>query len=303
VSAGPQQAPRLEQDPGRVLFDAPGPAARRRIRIATVVVLVLTVALLAAAVAAFASHGQLAGRKWLPFRVSQIWTVLLLPGLVNTLKVTAVGTVLTLPLGGLVALGWLSRTPWVRVPARCYVEVFRSLPVLLLLYVFQLGLPRAGLTLPVFWQLTTPIVISSTAYVAALVRAGVQGLDRGQTEAAMSIGLRYWPSMRLVILPQVLRRLLPALITEVVAILIATTLGYAVSYTELLHNAQTVGQLYQVPVQAYLVVAAIYIALNGVLSQLATRVQRRQGIAVRTAAGPNDLVTGPVGTAAVTATH
>jgi glutamate transport system permease protein len=263
-------------DAARVLFDPPGPRGRMRIRITTVVVLVVLAGLLVAAVFAFAAHGQLASRKWLPFRVPQIWTVLLLPGLLNTLKVTVVAAVLTLPLGGLVALARLARNPVTSGLARAYIEVFRSLPVLLLLYVFQLGLPRAGLTLPIFWQLTVPIVISATAYVAALVGAGVQALDRGQSEAALSIGLTYWQSMRLVILPQVLRRLLPALITEVVAILIATTLGYAVSYTELLHNAQTVGQLYQVPVQAYLVTAVIYITINGSLSQLATRLQRRQ---------------------------
>jgi glutamate transport system permease protein len=263
-------------DAGRVLFDVPGPRARRRAQIATVVVLVAAAALLVGAVLAFAAHGQLASGKWLPFRVPQIWTNLLLPGLFNTLKVTVVATVLTLPLGGLVALGRLARSVWIRALARGYVELFRSLPVLLLLYVFQLGLPRIGINLPIFWQLTIPIVMSATAYVAALIRAGVLALDRGQSEAALSIGFTYWQSMRLVILPQVLRRLLPALITEVVAILIATTLGYAVSYTELLHNAQTVGQLYQVPVQAYLVAAVIYIAINGSLSQLATRVQRRQ---------------------------
>jgi glutamate transport system permease protein len=284
-------------DPGRVLFDAPGPRGRRRIQITTVVVLVVVAGLLVGAVLAFAAHGQLAGAKWLPFRVPQIWTVLLLPGLLNTLKVTVVATVLTLPLGGLVALARLARNPWTRGLARVYVEIFRSLPVLLLLYVFQLGLPRAGINLDVFWQLTVPIVLSATAYVATLVRAGVLALDRGQSEAAMSIGLTYWKSMRLVILPQVLRQLLPALITEVVAILIATTLGYAVSYTELLHNSQTVGQSYQVPVQAYLVVAAIYILINGTLSQLATRVQRRQQ---RTAA-PGTVTPAAGGTVATTA--
>jgi glutamate transport system permease protein len=289
-------------DAGRVLFDAPGPRARRRVRIATVVVLVVLAGLLVGAVLAFAAHGQLANQKWLPFRVPQIWTNLLLPGLLDTLKVTVVATVLTLPLGGLVALARLTRNPVTRGLARVYIELFRSLPVLLLLYVFQLGLPRAGLTLSVFWQLTIPIVLSATAYVATLVRAGVLALDTGQSEAALSIGLTYWQSMRLVILPQVLRRLLPALITEVVAILIATTLGYAVSYTELLHNAQTVGQLYQVPVQAYLVVAVIYIAINGSLSQLATRVQRRQE---RTAtAGPvAPIGGGPVETTAALATR
>lgn len=263
-------------DPTRVLFDVPGPRARRRIRILAVVAAVVILALLALAVRQFAAHGQFDSRKWLPFEVGVIWTRFLLSGLLNSIKVTVLATIFTLPLGALVALGRLSRTRAVSWLARGYIELFRSLPVLLLLYVFQLGLPRAGITLPVFWQLTIPIAISAIAYVAALVGAGVAALDRGQSEAAMSIGLRYWSMMRLVVLPQVVRRLVPALVTEVVAIFIATTLGYAVSYTELLHNAQTIGQYYQVPVQAYLVVAAIYIAVNGSLSLLASRLQRRQ---------------------------
>lgn len=270
----------------RILFDAPGPRGRARIRIATVIVAVVVLGLLALAVVEFSSHGQLASRKWLPFRVSQIWTKFLLPGLGSTLVVTAVATAFALPLGIGVALARLSRTGAVAVLARGYIELFRSLPVLLLLYVFQLGLPRAGITLPVFWQLTIPIVISSVAYTAALVGAGVRSLERGQFEAAESIGLRYWQMMRLVVLPQVIRRLLPALITEVVAILIATTLGYAVSFTELLHNAQTIGQFYQVPVQAYLVVAVIYIVVNGVLSRVATLVQSRQAGSRRVTVDP-----------------
>ena len=263
-------------DVSRVLFDVPGPRARRRVRIATAVVSIIVLAGLALAVWQFDKHGQLASQKWLPFRVAPIWTKFLLPGLANSLKVTAVATVMALPLGVLVALARLSRALPIVIVGRAYIELFRSLPVLLLLYVFQLGLPRGGVNLPIFWQLTFPIVISAVAYVGALVGAGVAALDRGQTEAALSIGLRYWQMMRLVVLPQVLRRLLPALITEVVAIFIATTLGYAVSYTELLHNAQTIGQFYQVPVQAYLVVAAIYIAINSTLSFTATRLQRRQ---------------------------
>jgi glutamate transport system permease protein len=263
-------------DATRVLFDVPGPRARRRIRLAAVVVSLVVLGLLALAVWQFEQHGQLTGQKWLPFRVAPIWTKFLLSGLANSLKVTVLAVALALPAGALVALARLSRTLPVALLGRAYIELFRSLPVLLLLYVFQLGLPRAGINLPVFWQLTIPISISATAYVAALVGAGVASLDRGQSEAAMTIGLRYWQSMRLVILPQVVRRLLPALVTEVVAIFIATTLGYAVSYTELLHNAQTIGQFYSVPVQAYLVVAVIYIAVNGTLSLFASRLQRWQ---------------------------
>ena len=275
-------------DLDRVLFDPPGPRARARIRVATVVVAVVVAAVVVLAVVQFGRSGQLAREQWLPFRVRQIWTTFLLPGLGASLLVTLVATVLALPLGGLVALGRLSRTAPVRWLSRTYIELFRSLPVLLLLYVFQLGLPLLGVVLPIFWQLTVPIVLSAVAYLAALVGAGVQSLDRGQTEAALSIGLRHWSMMRLVVLPQVVRRIAPALVTEVVAIFIATTLGYAVSYTELLHNAQVVGQFYQVPVQAYLVVAVVYVAVNATLSRVATALQRRQaggpGLAGRTPA-------------------
>lgn len=273
-------------DIDRVLFDVPGPRGRARIRVATVVVAVVVVAVVVLAVVQFGRSGQLDRSQWLPFRVRQIWTTFLLPGLGSSLLVTLVATVLAVPLGALVALGRISRLTPVRWLARGYVELFRSLPVLLLLYVFQLGLPAVGLVLPIFWQLTVPIVISAVAYLAALIAAGVQSLDRGQREAAMSIGLRYWPMMRLVVLPQVVRRLTPALITEVVAIFIATTLGYAVSYTELLHNAQVVGQFYQVPVQAYLTVAVLYIAVNGVLSRAATVIQQRQSGSRRAGVDP-----------------
>ena len=262
-------------DDSRILFDAPGPRGRRRILIATVVSVLLMAALLALAVRQFGVHGQLAENRW---RMFAEWPYqrFLLTGLVKTLQAAAVCTVLALPLGAVFALARLARTRLVRWPATVFIEVFRSVPALLLVYVFLLGLPRFGLTLPVFWQLVVPIVISGTATVAELFRAGVLSMDRGQFEAAYSIGLGYWAAMRLVILPQVVRRMVPVLVTQVVALLKDTTLGYVVSYSELLNSGRTLAQYTQALVQTYLVVAVIYVVVNGLLSRLATYLEQRQ---------------------------
>jgi glutamate transport system permease protein len=262
-------------DDSRVLFDLPGPRSRRRIRIATVVSVLILAALVALAVRQFGSNGQLAANKWQMF-AQWPYQRFLLRGLAKTVEAAAVCTVLALPLGALLALARLARTPVLRWPAAVFTEVFRSIPVLLLVYIFLLGLPRAGLTLPVFWQLVVPIVISGTATVAELFRAGVLSMDRGQFEAAYSVGLGYWTAMRLVILPQVVRRMVPVLVTQVISLVKDTTLGYVVSYSELLNSGKTLAQYTQALVQTYLVVAVIYVVVNGLLSRLAALLEQRQ---------------------------
>jgi glutamate transport system permease protein len=262
-------------DDTRVLFDLPGPRSRRRILLATVVSVLVMAALVALALRQFGIHGQLAADKW---RMFTQWPYqrFLLHGLANSVQAAAVCTVLALPLGALLALARLARTRLLRWPAAVFTEVFRSVPVLLLVYIFLLGLPRAGFTLPVFWQLVIPIVISGSATVAELFRAGVLSMDRGQFEAAYSVGLGYWATMRLVILPQVIRRMVPVLVTQVISLVKDTTLGYVVSYSELLNSGKTLAQYTQALVQTYLVVAVIYVVLNGLLSRLAVALEQRQ---------------------------
>jgi glutamate transport system permease protein len=265
-----------------LLFDVPGPRGRRAVALATAGSLLVGAGLVWLGVRQFAVHGQLASARWSMF-TQWPYQRFLLRGLVATLRASAVCTVLALPLGGLVALGRLARSRLLRWPAAVFTEVFRSVPTLLLIYVFLLGLPRAGLTLPIFWQLVVPIVISGTATVAELFRAGVLSMDPGQGEAAASIGMTYWQSMWTVILPQVVRRLVPVLVTQVVSLVKDTTLGYVVSYSELLNSGRTLAQYTQALVQTYLVVAVVYIVLNGVLSRLSAFLesrQRRRGTAV-----------------------
>lgn len=257
-----------------LLFDPPGPRARRRIRAATAGSALALAALAVLAVRQFAVHGQLGHDQWWMFGQ---WAVIrfLLAGVGQTLLVTAVAAALAFPLGALVALGRLARGRLARALARTYVELFRSVPLLLLLYMFLFGLPAAGLTFPVFWQLVIPIVLGNAAVVAEIFRAGVLSLDRGQTEAAYGLGLTHAQAMRYVVVPQAVRRLAPALVSQLVRLLKDSTLGYVVSYLELLHEAQVLGEYYHAVLSTYLVAAALYVAINASLSRTASWLEAR----------------------------
>ena len=271
----------------RVLFDEPGPRTRRRIKLVSIVAGVLGILLVTAALKQFADHGQLAPDRWRPFAQAS-YLRFLWQGLEGTLKATAMSAVLAFPLGAGLALLRLSRTPPVRWLATGYIELFRSVPLLLLIYAFLLALPRYHLNLPIFWKLVIPIVMVSSASMAEVFRAGVRALDPGQSEAASAIGLRYWQSMQQVVLPQAIRLVLPALITQLVSLLKDSTLGYVVSYPELMRQGQTLTVYTHFLVQTYLIVALVYVVINFGLSQLANVVDRRlrrrrspRGLAVR----------------------
>jgi glutamate transport system permease protein len=257
-----------------MLFDLPGPRARRRIRIATAISLLTLAALAAYVIRQFAVHGQLAASQWHPYT---LWPIdnYLLSGAENTLLVTVVAAALAFPFGAALALMRLTRTLAPRLLARGYTELLRAIPLLLLLYLFLFGLPRLGLTLPPFWQLVVPIVLTNAAVIAELIRAGVAALDRGPNEAALSLGLSHWQSMRYVVLPQAIRHLVPALVSQLVRLLKDSTLGYVVSFLELLHRAQVLGEYNHTVLSAYLVAAAAFIMVNVTLTQLAGWLERR----------------------------
>lgn len=259
-----------------VLFDRPGPRGRRRIAVATVVAALALAGLAALAVRQFAVNGQLAADKWQPFTQ---WPILrfLLMGLVYSLLVTLLCAVIAMPAGAVLALGRLSPRAYVRWPAAVFVELFRSLPTLLLIFVFLLGLPAMGTSVPTFWCLVVPICLTGSATIAEVFRAGVLALERGQTEAASAIGLRYWQTMRLIVLPQVIRPLLPLLLVQLINLLKDSTLGYVVTYAELLYSGKSLAEFVHAPIQTYLVVAALYMIVNWLITRLAHRVERRQG--------------------------
>ncbi|MEY9946201.1 amino acid ABC transporter permease [Kitasatospora sp. GAS1066B] len=259
----------------RLLFDEPGPRARRRIRIATGLSLAVIASLLGLMIRQFAVHGQLSANQWSMYGQ---WPIIrfLLDGIGKTLLVTVVAAAIAFPLAAPVALVRLSRARVPRALARGYVELFRAVPLLLLLYVFLFALPRAGVTFPVFWQLVLPIVLSNVPVVAEIFRAGVLAEPRGQTEAAYSLGMTYWQAMRLVVVPQAVRKLLPALVSQLVRLLKDSSLGYVVSYVELLHQTQVLGEYYHTVLSSYLIGATCYVLINAGLSRVATALDRRR---------------------------
>ncbi|RKF27236.1 amino acid ABC transporter permease [Micromonospora globbae] len=260
----------------QILFDVPGPRAQRRIRIATVLGALAILGGIAWAVHQFASHGELAAERWQPFTTWPIWRYLL-DALWATLLAAAATAVLSGALGLLLALGRLSAHRPLRWLAGAYVEVFRTVPALLLVYITLFALPKYGLNFPLFWKLVVPLVVSNAAVFAEIFRAGIKALDRGQTEAGLAIGLRRGQVMRLVVLPQALLRLTPSLVSQLVGLLKDTSLGFVVSYTELLYSGQVLASYTHLLIQTFLVVALIYLVVNASLSKLARVLQARNG--------------------------
>jgi glutamate transport system permease protein len=263
-------------DPQRLLFDEPGPRGRRRIRIATVFGVLAIAGALAVAIHQFAAHGELAADRWRPFGTWPIWRYLLI-ALWATVRAAAVTAVLSAALGLLLALGRLSRRRGLRLLAGAYVEIFRTVPVLLMIYVTLFALPAYGLNFSLFWKLVVPLVVANSAAFAEIFRAGIRSLDRGQPEAGQAIGLRPAQVMRLVVLPQALLTLTPSLVSQLVGLLKDTSLGFVVSFTELLYSGQVLASYTHLLIQTYLVVAVLYLAVNASLSKFARVLQAGNG--------------------------
>lgn len=265
------------------LADALGPRARRRAAVATALSAVALLALVAVAVSRFAAEGQLARDKWEPLLD---WPVIrfYLVGLVNALKAAGTAMVGALGIGALVALLRLARTRPLRWMAAGYIELFRGIPLLLLILFAFLGLPRLGVRMETFGSLVLGLAVYNSAVLAEVFRAGIQSLDRGQSEAARAIGLGYWATMAYVVIPQAVRRMVPTIVSQLVTLLKDTSLGFIIAYDELLRRAQITGNFFQNPVHALALVAIFYIVVNATLSRLVRWLEARQARRYRTPA-------------------
>lgn len=260
-----------------VLYDVQGPRARRRVLIASVIGALLLIGVLVLAGQRLAANEQLEYAKYEPFLTEPQLYERLLDGLINTLKAAAYALVLATVLGIVLAFGRLSHRWFIRLPAVAIVEFFRGVPLLLLIFFFYLAFPLAfGIELPALWSLVLGLTLYNGAVIAEIIRAGVLSIPKGQTEASFAMGLSRGQTLRLVLLPQAIRVMLPALISQLVVLLKDTSLGFVIGFEELL---RTGGQLVQVlgnPIQLYVFVALIYIVINSALSLLAGWVERRQ---------------------------
>ena len=166
--------------------------------------------------------------------------------------------------------------------ARVITEFFRGVPSLLLIYFFFLVIPKFGVKLPAFWMLAIPIGLAAAAVLAEVFRAGMNAVPKGQTEAALSIGMRPFRVKTKIVFPQALKIVIPSLISQLVVVVKDTTVAYVVSYPDMLQNARVLITNYDALVSTYFVVAIIYILINYGVNQLAIYVSRRSGAKIVT---------------------
>lgn len=261
-----------------VLFDAPGPRARARNRIISGVTLVGLALVVWAVIARLAEKGQLTAAKWRPFTTGDLWKTYVLPGIIGTLTAAALSIVLALILGFLLGVGRLSPTRAIRWPCAVIVEIFRAIPVLIMMifayFLFALYdvFPSKQLALA---GVVTGLTLYNGAVIAEIVRSGVAALPRGQSEAASALGLRWGQTMRSILLPQAIASMLPVLISQLVVVLKDTAIGYQITFLEMVRQGTVIGSTYGNYVPALIVIAVLMIAVNFALSAAATRVERR----------------------------
>ncbi|MFF0202066.1 amino acid ABC transporter permease [Streptomyces sp. NPDC005017] len=262
-----------------VLYDAPGPKAKRRNLLLSIVFFAVLALALWWVWRVMDDKGQLEWALWEPFTTSEAWTTYLLPGLANTLKAAALAMVIALPLGAFFGIARMSDHRWVRVPSGAVVEFFRAIPVLLLMlfanefYARSTDVSSADRPL---YAVVTGLVLYNASVLAEVVRAGILALPKGQTEAAQAIGLRKGQTMSSILLPQAVTAMLPAIVSQLVVIVKDTALGgVMIGFTELLNSRGTLAAFYANVIPSFIVVAVIYIILNFILTSFASWLEAR----------------------------
>lgn len=260
-----------------VLFDNPGPRAIARNRIIGVVVVLLVAALIAFVIWRFAESGQFSAAKWRAFGYPLVWRSIG-AALGQTLAAFATAGVASIVLGLVLAIGRLSDHRWVNVPVTLFIELFRAIPVLILMMLMYYGLPFAGLKLSPYLAVVIALTLYNGSVFSEIFRAGIEALPRGQKEAGYAIGLRKAGVMRLILFPQAIRSMLPVIIAQLVVALKDTALGSIITYNELLYYAKYLGNqpsLDSPIIPAAIVIGAIYISICLLLSGLAKWIEIR----------------------------
>ncbi|WP_280490375.1 amino acid ABC transporter permease, partial [Nocardia carnea] len=261
-----------------VLYDAPGPVARVRNILYSLVVLAAVLVAGWYIYRGFANQGQFTADKWEPFLDGAVWTTYILPGLEGTVVAAALSIVFALVLGMIFGIARLSDHRWLRWTAGTIVEIARAVPVLILMIFLFALYSEYDLFDSEYLALgavVTALTIYNGSVIAEIVRAGILSLPRGQTEAGVALGLRKGQLMRLILLPQAITAMLPALVSQMVVALKDSALGYVITYEEVVRSAQQLGAAESNTIPALIVVAIIMILLNVLLSTIATRLEKR----------------------------
>ena len=208
-------------------------------------------------------------------------------GMTFTLTLTAMATVGGVVFGTLLAMMRLSAFKWLAMVATCYVNLMRSLPLLLVIFWFYFLVPYLGawvigsstpIQVGAFWSCVITFTMFEAAYFCEIMRAGIQSISRGQTAAGYALGMNYWQVMGKVILPQAFRNMIPILLTQTIVLFQDTSLVYVLSVTDFLGAASKVAQRDGRLVEMYMFAAVVYFVICFTASKLTKHLQQRVAI-------------------------
>jgi His/Glu/Gln/Arg/opine family amino acid ABC transporter permease subunit len=212
------------------------------------------------------------------------WKFLIVQGLIGfgpfiggTLRLAIPAILLGFVLGIFIGLARLAEARWIRVPATAYVEFFRGVPLVMVIFWIWFIIPQLlRLPIPEYGVALTAFVIFEAAYFGEIVRAGVQSVSRGQVEAATALGLTTTKTMTYVVLPQALKNMVPSLVTQMIVLFKDTSLASIIGYVDLTKAAQIVNNREIKPFQLYLFIAIVYWICTYSMSRMAQRLEHRR---------------------------
>src|SRR5215471_4020069 len=210
------------------------------------------------------------------------WSVIqsfILKGFLFSVQLTVVAMIGGIAIGTMVALMRLSGIKWLAMPAAVYVNTLRSIPLVMVILWFFLLIPLLiGRPLGAELSAMITFTVFEAAYYSEIMRAGIQSVPRGQVSAGYAVGMTYAQCMKLIVLPQAFRNMLPVLLTQTIILFQDTSLVYAVGAYDLLKGFEVAGKNFNRPVEMYLFAALVYFVISFVASQLVRQLQRRVAI-------------------------
>jgi polar amino acid transport system permease protein len=225
------------------------------------------------------------GWSWSGF-FDYLFNPYLLNGAVTTLWLTLVAIAGGLVLGFLLALARLSRHRWLNAPAHFYIWVFRGTPLLVQLIIIYTGLPQLGLKLSVIESALLGLILNEAAYLAEIVRGGIQSISAGQTNAARAVGFSSAQTMRYIVMPQAMRLIVPTLGNSINGLLKTTSITSVISMEELLRRTQVLIQEKFMVLELFIVAAIYYLLLTTAWDFIQRRIERYYGRAYGNASAP-----------------
>jgi polar amino acid transport system permease protein len=200
---------------------------------------------------------------------------LLATGLTMTLKICALAIVFGTMLGASLGLASLSRLKPVRWAVMAYVDFIRGTPLLIQIFLVYFALPVVGINLPEFWAGVIALSLNAAGFIAEIVRAGVGSVEKGQAEAARSIGMRHAQILFYILLPQSLRAVVPPTTNELITLVKGSALLSVISVYELTRAGQAIIAVHFAPLEIFLLIAIFYYVTISLLAWFSRWLERR----------------------------